>query len=297
MEKKFNVNIGSSISQFEQALKRFQVKKIIYKSVFRGKGLEFDSYRDFSLDEDASMIDWKASLRSNKLMARTYVEERDIDFYFVVDVSDNMLFGSKRKLKAEYAIELASSLAHVISNSGDSVGLIMFSDNIVKFLRPSKSKNQFALFAKFLSDSSLYGGKSNLREVIDELLEREVNSSSVLVFISDFIGVNTGVERELRLISSKFETMSLMVRDPLDNEFPMTDTQLILEDPRTGRQMVVDTSVISEQYKEIVSEQKRKTKNLFKNNGIDLLELNTSQNFVMPVVSFLKSRSGGIRRV
>ncbi len=61
-------------------------------------------------------------------------------------------------MKAEYAAEFVASLSHLVLGSGDKIGLVMFSDKVVKFLRPARTKNQFALFSKFLGDSSLYGG-------------------------------------------------------------------------------------------------------------------------------------------
>ena len=53
---KLMVNIPKVISEFENAMHRFPVKKVLYRAVFRGKGLEFDSYREFGPTEDASLI-------------------------------------------------------------------------------------------------------------------------------------------------------------------------------------------------------------------------------------------------
>ena len=89
MQEKLNVNIPERISEFETIMRHFRVKNIIYKVLFRGKGLEFDSYRDFTQDDDASFIDWKASKRANKLLVRQYIEERDLKIFFVIDGSIN----------------------------------------------------------------------------------------------------------------------------------------------------------------------------------------------------------------
>jgi len=94
MERKLNLDIAGAVSEFEAYMREFLVKKIIYKIIFRGKGLEFDSYREFYPDDDAKDIDWKASTKANKLLVKQYVEERDLNIMFVIDISDNMLFGS-----------------------------------------------------------------------------------------------------------------------------------------------------------------------------------------------------------
>ena len=54
--KKIKIDYGAAVTQFERAIKKFNVKKVIYRTLFRGKGLEFDKYRNFKEGEDAEMI-------------------------------------------------------------------------------------------------------------------------------------------------------------------------------------------------------------------------------------------------
>ena len=65
-------------------------------------------------------------------------EERNIKVFFLFDVSDSMLFASVDKLKCEYGAEVIASLFSAILWAGDSTGLFMFSDEIVKVL-PAES--------------------------------------------------------------------------------------------------------------------------------------------------------------
>lgn len=293
MKTKFEINFAGAVSQFEQAIKKFQIRKIIYRTIFRGKGLEFDSYRNFEKDDDSSLIDWKASLRANKLLAKQYIEERDINFYFVLDVSRSMLFGSGKKLKAEYAAEVVAALSHLILESGDNVGLIMFTDHEVKVVRPSKSKNQFLLFNKFLEDPSLYGEKMDFDKMVNYTLNTVNSPFSVVILISDFLHISGACEKCLKLLGTKFETLALMVRDPFDEALPESNYQMVVQDPNSGRQIVIDTSIASKRYRENVLNQKSFLKKLFLESNIDILELKTNVNFVLPTVSFLKSRARG----
>jgi uncharacterized protein (DUF58 family) len=291
---KLMMNFPRVISEFENAMHRFPVKKILYKAVFRGKGLEFDSYRKFEDGDNADLIDWRASLRANNLLIKKYIEERNLDVYFLVDVSNSMLFGSGSKLKAEYSAELVAALSHLIISSGDRVGLIMFSDKISKVLPPSSSKNQFALFAKYLSDSELYGGGFNLEMAIEHVLRTVRSEYTIFIVVSDFIKVRRDIDLRMRMLGSRFEVMSVMVRDPLDEHLPNIKHQIAVQDPYSGRQMILDPSIAAEKYREQVVRQKGVLKDLFRRANIDLLELNTSKPFAIPVSSFLKGRAGGI---
>jgi len=289
---KLRVDVGKAVSQFNKVVKEFKLRKTIYKTVFRGKGLEFDSYRYFDENlDDASMLDWKASLRANKLLAKKYTEERDLNIFFVFDSSSKMLFGSGDKLKAEYASEVIAALSYLIINSDDIPGLIMFSDKLRKFVRPNKSRYQFSLLVSSLSDASLYGGGFDIDSAIDFFLKKVKSEYSVVFFVSDFISIRKGFENNLKLMSARFETIAIMIRDSFDDKLPDVDYQMSIQDPETGRQILIDPSTVGKNYQQIALKQKNAVKEIFKNAGVDLIELHTNEPFVVPLASFLKSRA------
>ena len=294
---KLVVNFPRAISEFQGAMHHFPVKKILYKAMFRGKGLEFDSYRAFESTDDADMIDWRASLRTNNLLAKKYLEERNLNVYFIIDVSNSMLFGSGHKLKAEYIAEVVAAISHLVISSGDRIGLIMFNDKIVKVLHPSESKNQFALFTKFLSDSSFYGGDIDVNSSIEFLLN-DIGSARAIVFlISDFLKIKKSSERYFKMLGSKFETVALMIRDPMDERLPEIGYQFAIQDPYSKNQIILDPEISAEKYREMAIKQKGRIKEIFRSSRIDFLELDNSKSFVIPLATFLKSRALGKKNI
>lgn len=292
---KFLINFSRAIGRFENAMQSFPTKKVLYQSAFQGRGLEFEAYREFSPQDDATLLDWKASLRANQLLARKYIQERNLNIYFLIDVSNSMLFGSNQQLKSEYVAEVVAALSHLIISSGDRVGMILFNEGIVKVLPPANGKNQFALFMKFLSDPSLYGGGFDLKGAIDHALENIPSEHTTFILVSDFIRVNKNVDRSLRLMGSKFETMAILIRDPMDEILPDTGYQMSVQDPYSGRQMVFDSKIAGEKFKLSAAKQKGILKDIFKNSKIDILELMTNKHFAIPVAAFLKNRASGRR--
>ena len=107
VKKFFKVDIVPALKRLEILSKGLTSSSAIgaYRSVFKGKGLEFSGYRQYSLEDDASLIDWKASARTDQILIKEYVEERNVDVFFLVDCSSSMLFGSSNKLKAEYQLQ------------------------------------------------------------------------------------------------------------------------------------------------------------------------------------------------
>lgn len=288
-KQRLNVDVPSAISDFEAAAKEFELKEKLYRIIFRGKGLEFDKYRDFSPDEDASSIDWKASMRASKLIAKQYIEERDLNILFAVDISENMLLGSSAKLKCEYAAEIFAALSHLIINSNDRVGIVLYNDEIREFIPPKGGNNHFYILMDVLSNPEIYGKASRFDRVLDFLLNY-VRGIDAVVFLSDFIRVKVNVTNNLFLVAHKFESVGIMVKDLLDKTFPDVDREIVIEDPVSGEQILMNPKKVKYVYERNAFEQEKIVKEIFKRADIDLLELMTHQPFAFSLAGFLGER-------
>lgn len=297
MEKKLNLDIAGAVTEFGELMKEFEITRILYKIIFRGKGLEFDSYRDFASDDDASDIDWKASQRSNKLLVKQYIEERDLKIMFVADFSDNMLFGSTEKLKCEYTAELSAAIAHLMLTTGDRVGFVLFSDKVVEIRIPKLGTKQFDIFTSHLSDPLTYGGTSDLNKVLEELIETLNRDTSLVFLISDFVKVNENYKKNLETLAGLFETIAVIVRDPLDESFPELNKEVIIENPETGEKLLINPKVAKGVYEKNALNQLNSVKQIFRDFNIDFLELLTDKPFSPEFAGFLKERIRGGRVV
>lgn len=145
--KELRLDLKPLIKKLEIGLKRGHTEEAMtssFKSVFKGRGLEFEGFRAYTASDDAKEIDWKASLRAQELLIRVLTEERNLKVFMLLDVSDSMIFASTDKLKAEYCAELVATLSYGVLAAQDSVGLAMFNDKIAKSIpgnRISRSYN------------------------------------------------------------------------------------------------------------------------------------------------------------
>lgn len=285
-----NIDPANAISELEAALHRFMIRRILYRILFRGKGLEFDGYRDYTPDEDAEDIDWIASLRAQRIIARKYIEERELHIYFAIDVSDNMVFGSGSKLKCEYAAEMVLALSHLIMNNGDNVGFILFSDKVKRVIPPKNGRNHFFLLIDSLKKGEIYGGPSHVTNVLDQLLNELPSNTNAVFVVSDFFNIGKNSERTFNLFSAKFETIGLMIRDLRDESLEGLKNELYLEDPETGRQIIVDPKLVRFDYRSYTLQQEKLVENLFKKSGGDFIKFLTNIKFAPILAAFLKDR-------
>ncbi|MEK6918578.1 MAG: DUF58 domain-containing protein [Nanoarchaeota archaeon] len=291
MERELNVDYARNISEFEGAMRKFQLKRIIYRILFRGKGLEFDSYRVYSPDDDAALIDWKASYRANKTLIKQYIEERDIKIVFIIDLGDNMIFGSANKLKCEYAAEVSVALAHLVITSGDKVGFIMPKGKYYEFAYPKGGTKRFALFADILKRTESYGGETKIEGAIDFLLQHLDKSLTGIFIVSDFMHLSKNFQKKLSALSTQIETVGIMIRDPIERELPDIDEEVTIENPQTGEKLVVNPSVAKNKYEYYVRKKEEEVKKMFHSTPADFIELLTNKHFPFYLASFMKKRA------
>src|SRR5437660_11800490 len=111
-----------------------------YHSVFKGQGMNFEEVREYQPGDDVRAIDWNVTARMNHPFVKKFVEERELTLMLVVDLSGSGLFGSGDQSKRELAAELGSVLAFSAIRNNDKVGLILFTDEVEKFMPPRKGR-------------------------------------------------------------------------------------------------------------------------------------------------------------
>ncbi|MEK6945186.1 MAG: DUF58 domain-containing protein [Nanoarchaeota archaeon] len=290
VEKRLNTDIPEAITEFKAVMKEFRLKRDIYRILFRGKGLEFESYRDFSPDDDASEIDWKSSSRAQKLLVKQYKEERDLKIMFLIDVGSSMVFGSGKKLKCEFIAELTAAFAKLIMEEGDRVGFFLFSNDVKHFITPRNGEKHFQFLMDLMTNTETYGGVTDLDKGLDFAMRYLNKSINSVILISDFLRVTPESEKRLTLLSELFETILVRVRDPLDITLPNVEGEIVVESSLSGDQVIINPKVARAPYEKYAREQAKFVEEIFKKTEADYLDLVTSRSFSVPLAVFLKER-------
>lgn len=258
------------------------------RALFRTKGLEFEKYKDFVTGDDATMIDWKASLRAQKILSRVYSEEENKDIVFLLDVSSSMSYSSFGKLKNEYAAELIAALTYSFSHTGDNIGLYMFTDKITRVVSLDSGPGQYKKVLSALTDPTNYEGSYDLGKTLRELygiLKRK----AVIVIVSDFIGLKEGWKGVVLSSTGIFEILAFIIRDPLDDKLPEKHVvgQLVISDPFSEEEILTDPHKIRERYEEYNKKSIKNIETVFRSISADILVLHTNESFVKPLRKFL----------
>src|SRR5271169_2767916 len=156
-----------------------------YHSVFKGRGMEFQEVREYEPGDDVRSIDWNVTARLGHPFVKKFREERELTVMLVVDVSASGQFGSVRQTKNELAAELAAVLAFSAIRNNDKVGLIMFTDQIEKYVPPKKGRGHVLRVVREILAFQPKGRGTNLTRALDYL--NHVQTRRAVTFVlSDF---------------------------------------------------------------------------------------------------------------
>lgn len=232
MRLKINTNPKVDVMEFSTRSKK-HVESPSPRSVLKQRGLEFEKFRAYQPNEDASLIDWRASARAGETLVRVYSEDIALNILIVIDVTESMIYGTSKKAKIEYAVELAINIAYGAISYGDRVGAAIFNETIVDAVKFDTGTNHFSEIAARISDSRRFGGKINFEQVLGNIVEM-FKDTHLMILISDFIGFGDKLHEDLYTIIDKFDILGIMVNDKsdvyLDSHFYM-----YVSDPYSGK--------------------------------------------------------------
>jgi len=269
-----------------------------YHSTFKGQGVEFDEVRPYTPGDDVRTIDWNVTAKTGLPYIKRFSEERELTILFLVDVSGSQGYGSVRRSKMELAAEVTALLALTAIRNQDKIGLVLFSDRIVKYIPPRKGRDSvMRLVREVLAAEEEAEGGTDISEAL-RFLNGVQKRRAVVFLVSDFLGNGTdgtrtfGFERLLRATARHHDMICVPVSDPAERMLP--DVGLVeLEDPETGELVLVDTSSASvrRKFAERAEQENEELRRFFLKTGIDTLTIDTSRPYVDEVRALFKRRA------
>lgn len=289
-----NSDLAGQIHRLEIATNRAveEISAGTYRSVFRGRGMEFDEVREYTDLDDVRDIDWNVTARNGgKAYVRKYVEERELQILLAVDVSASGRFGSGTISKRRSAAELAALLAFCAGRNGDKVGLLMFSDAIELYV-PPRSGRRHALrlireILAFESRSPRTDIAGALREIPNLLKHR-----GVVFLFSDLIDEHD-FEADLKILNRRHDVVAVRFFDPLERVW-QCKRPVTVEDAESGE--TVDFSGNDKKLNLELELAATESREVCRRAKVDLLEIATGSDVLKDLIEFFRRRKKRLNR-
>jgi uncharacterized protein (DUF58 family) len=281
-----------------------------YHSVFKGQGMNFEEVREYQPGDEVRTIDWNVTARMNHPFVKKFVEERELTLMLIVDLSGSGLFGSGEQSKRELAAEIASVLAFSAIRNNDKVGLILFTDEVEKFMPPRKGRRHVLRVIREILFYEPQRRGTNVSGALD-FLNRVTAHRAITVIISDFLepvnlasGGEDGIVRKtlpntppptplasaLRQANRRHDVVAVQIIDPHELELPALG-RLILQDAETGDVVEVNTNAgVRQAFAAQQEQQQTALGRLFRGARIDAIRLRTNEPYAGALGRFFETR-------
>jgi len=260
-----------------------------YHSVFKGRGMNFAEVREYQYGDDIRSIDWNVTARNGVPFVKVFEEERELTVMLVVDVSASGNFGTRERLKGELAVELCALLAFSAIKNNDKVGLIIFSDQIEKFVPPRKGRRHVLRVLRELLYQEPEGRGTDITAAL-EYLTHVQRKRAVTFLVSDF--QDEGFERALSIAGRRHDLIAVRLRDAREAELPPLGL-LDLEDPETGERVVVNTSSADfrARFERRGREEREALDRSLRRSKVDVIDVQTGVPYVKALMRFFQDRA------
>jgi uncharacterized protein (DUF58 family) len=273
-----------------------------YRTLLRGVGLDLADLHEYQLHDDVRHIDWNVTARMQTPYVRQFSEDRDMNAWFLVDLSPSADFGSGDQNKGQMSTEFVALLARLITQHGNRAGLMLYGSTVDTIIPPRADRTHVLHMLHKMTHRPIRGVVSNnggtkLHVLLQRAAETIKRRSAVFI-VSDFIS-EPGWKNPLMRLAQKHDVVAVHVTDPLEQTLPNVGL-MTLEDPETGEQLFVDTTdpLLRSRYARLADERTKVQALTFARAGVDTLMLATDQSLIDNIVRFSerrKHRAGAAR--
>lgn len=294
---KRSAEIIKKVSQVEIKTSRIVNNHISgsYHSAFRGTGIEFDEVREYVIGDDTRSMDWKVSARYGRPYIKRFREERELTVMLMVDFSASTNFGFETT-KKDLIVELSALLAFSAIENNDKVGMIIFTDEVEKYIAPKKGRNHILTIIRELLGYTPKSKNTNIASTLNFL--KKINKRHSVAFLITDFSANLP-EKEITFTNKKHDLIVCLVKDSFETIMPRVKATAIFRDLENDDTVYVDLSK-----KNIIEEYRKEQENLENSNikmltryHIDSMVLDIRENYVKDIVKFFKKREHKFRVV
>jgi uncharacterized protein (DUF58 family) len=260
----------------------------LHRSPFHGFNVEFAEYREYSPGDDLRRLDWRVLGRTDRFYVKQYEEESNLRATLVLDTSASMRYGSGPLNKFHYAATAAASLATLLVEQQDPVGLALVDRDMREILPPAATQAQLARIIGLLEQAQP-NRETDLGSVL-KLLSEQTRKRGMTIILSDLLTDLESFYDGLRRLQYRgHEIIVFHVLDPDELELPFNDL-VMCRDIEGSEELLAEPWAFRKAYQAAMQQFLSEVRSGCGDRGIDYLLLKTDQPLVDVLSHYLHAR-------
>jgi uncharacterized protein (DUF58 family) len=263
----------------------------LHRSPFHGRSVEFAEHRPYTPGHEVRHVDWRLWARTDRFYVKLYEEDTNVRAHFLMDASASMGYGSGGETKYDYGAVLASSLACLLLQQQDAVGLTLFDAEVRAELPPSSNPAVLSGFCRLLEENAP-GRETNLGSLLHAVADR-LARRGLVILVSDLLApLDDILSAARRLRYDGHSAMLIHVVDPAERDFPF-DGPVRFEDVEGTGNVLAEGRQLRAAYLESFGRFQRSLEEACLREGVDYVLACADEPPAVVLARFLSSRSGG----
>ena len=179
------------------------------------------------------------------------------------------------------------------TRNNDRVGLLIVTDEVEHFIPPNSGRRHVLRLVLELLSFRPVGRRTDLTAGLT-FLAGTLRHRATVCLISDFILEDPGDRRfqdAVQRVARSHDLVPVRLADHRGDTLP--DVGLVsLLDPESGRRVIVDTADagLRDSYRRAVADARAEVSALFSRQGLDFIEVETRDDYVVPLLEFFRRR-------
>lgn len=257
-----------------------------YHAPFKGRGMEFDEVRAYTLGDDVRTLDWRVTARTGKPHTKLFREERERPVLLMLDMRSAMFFATQGAFKAVRAVQAAALLGWSAVHQGERLGGLVFSEQSHVELRPRRGKPPLLhMLQSFAAHPAWHNhnlgvdplaGNQTLNQALARL-RSVAQPGNLIILLSDFSGLDAHGRAQLALLSRHSEIMLIDIHDPIEKDLPPPG-QYRLSDGNQFMTLLTANNNLRETYRIRFIQQQQELQQYCRRHNMTLLSLGTGDD-------------------
>ncbi len=260
-----------------------------YESVFKGRGMEFDEVREYLPGDDIRSIDWNVTARTGHPHVKKFIEERELNIMLLVDLSASQRFGTRVQTKSDLTAEIAGVLSYTAIKNNDRVGLLLFTDQVEKFIPPAKGSTHLSRILREVLYAEPQSRGTNFNPAL-EYLNEVIKRRCIVFLLSDFHAPDFA--RALGVTNRRHDVIAIEIRDPREEALPAIPYWAVADlESGTSRLVPTGSKAVRKDFQKQREQERRQRADMLKKLQVDCIELQTGRSYVEPLIKFFRMRA------
>lgn len=266
-----------------------------HRSPYNGFAVEFAAHREYSPGDDLRHIDWRVWSRTDRLYIKQYEEETNLNCHLLVDRSRSMRYGDQKGWsKFDHAATAAASLAWLMNQQQDAVGLTLFSNQVDRSLRPSTNQSQLKQLFNELEQTRC-DAATDLSGALLTVANQFRQRGMVILFSDLLLGLPDLEQALARFRLHRHDMIVFQVLDHDELDFPFQDNTQF-EGLESADRLLAEPRALRNSYLEALNRHLDGCRRTCGAAGVDYVLLDSSQNLDVALSAYLGWRARSRRR-